>query len=159
LTAAASDQKDVAGVIAPPPIIYIAALLVGIGLNALLPSPDSAGTAVVVVGIALIVAGSLLALTFVSAFRRAGTAVDPYHPSDHLVTSGPYRLSRNPGYLGMALGYAGIVALIPAPWAYLTLVVALIVVDRGVIAREERYLERRFGEAYRRYRARTRRWI
>jgi protein-S-isoprenylcysteine O-methyltransferase Ste14 len=159
VTAAASGERDVAGVIAPPPLIYVAALLLGLGLNALLPSPDSAGTVVVVVGIVLIVAGSALALSFVGAFRRAGTAIDPYRRSDHLVTSGPYRLSRNPGYLGMALVYAGIVALVAAPWAYLTLAIALVVMDRGVIAREERYLERRFGDDYRRYKARTRRWI
>ena len=76
-----------------------------------------------------------------------------------LVTTGPYRITRNPGYLGLALLYAGIAALARAPWAYVTLVPALIVVDRAVIAREERYLQRRFGEDYLRYRARVRRWL
>jgi protein-S-isoprenylcysteine O-methyltransferase Ste14 len=159
MSSAAVSDRDRPGVIAPPPLIYLASLLLGLGLNAVLPSPDSAGTVVVVVGIALIVAGALFAISFVGAFRRAGTAIDPYSPSDHLVTSGPYRLSRNPGYLGMALVYAGIVALIPAPWAYLTLAIALVVIDRGVIGREERYLGRRFGDDYGRYKAQTRRWI
>jgi protein-S-isoprenylcysteine O-methyltransferase Ste14 len=68
-------------------------------------------------------------------------------------------VSRNPGYLGLALTYAGIAALVPAPWAYATLVPALVVVDRMVIAREERYLEGRFGDEYLRYKARVRRWL
>ena len=76
-----------------------------------------------------------------------------------LVTTGPYRLSRNPGYLGMALGYAGIAILFGALWALVPLVPTLVLIDRGVIRREERHLERRFGEQYSRYRAQTRRWI
>jgi protein-S-isoprenylcysteine O-methyltransferase Ste14 len=68
-------------------------------------------------------------------------------------------LSRNPGYLGMALAYAGIAVLSGALWVLVPLVPILIVVDRGVIAREERYLEARFGEEYRRYKGGTRRWL
>jgi protein-S-isoprenylcysteine O-methyltransferase Ste14 len=75
------------------------------------------------------------------------------------VTSGPYRLSRNPGYLGLALVYAGIAILSGALWALATLGPTLIVVDRGVILPEERYLSRRFGEEYSCYRRRTRRWL
>ncbi len=65
----------------------------------------------------------------------------------------------NPGYLGMALVSAGIAVLADAPWALLPLLGAVLVIDRGVIAREERYLERRFGDEYLRYKAGTRRWI
>ena len=76
-----------------------------------------------------------------------------------LVTTGPYRISRNPGYLGLALAYAGIAVLAHAVWVLAMLVPALVVVDRMVIAREERYLERRFGEQYSSYKRRTRRWL
>jgi protein-S-isoprenylcysteine O-methyltransferase Ste14 len=156
---ATEPQRDIAGVLAPPPLIYGAALLVGLGLEALLPSSDIPGEVAWPVGVALLVVGGLLAVSFLDAFRRAGTPVDVRSPTTSLVTTGPYRISRNPGYVGLAFAYVGIATLARAPWAYLTLVPALVVVDRMVIVREERYLERRFGEEYVRYRARTRRWL
>jgi protein-S-isoprenylcysteine O-methyltransferase Ste14 len=84
---------------------------------------------------------------------------DPYTPSQALVTDGPYRLTRNPGYLGMALTYAGIAIACNAPWALVPLPAAIAVIDRGVIAREERYLTRKFGTPYEDYKRRVRRWI
>src|SRR4051812_29237510 len=155
MTAAA--EPEVAGAVAPPPLIYLGALAAGFALEAALPSPELPGAVAVPADVVLVAAGSALADSFLRAFRRVRTPVDLRRPTTSLVTSGPYRLSRNPGYLGMALAYAGVAALAGAPWALVTLVPALAVVDRLVIAREERYLERRFGEEYRRYAARTRR--
>ena len=101
----------------------------------------------------------MLAGSFVRAFRRANTPVDPGRATTAIVTTGPYRLSRNPGYLAMALAYAGIAVLTDTLWAFVTLLPTLILIDRGVIKREERYLELKFGEDYLRYKARTRRWL
>lgn len=132
--------------------------MIGFGLDAVLPSasfPDVLRA----LGWPLLVVGLGFLASFVAAFRRRGTPVDPYKSTTAIVTDGPYRLSRNPGYLGMALVSAGIVLLGNAPWAFPTLAVAVVVIDRGVIAREERYLERRFGDEYLRYKARTRRWL
>jgi protein-S-isoprenylcysteine O-methyltransferase Ste14 len=75
------------------------------------------------------------------------------------VTDGPYRLTRNPGYLGMTLLYAGIAIAADAVWALAPLPVAIAVIDPGVIAREERYLERTFGAPYTEHKRRVRRWI
>lgn len=152
-------RDDTAGVIAPPPLIYIAGLAVGFGLEVLLPSASVPAAVRWPVGAVLALAGVGVAASFFGALSRARTPVDPYRPTTTLVTSGPYRLSRNPGYLALALTYAAIAVLSGALWPLVTLVPTLAVVDRGVIAREERYLERRFGEEYRRYKARTRRWI
>jgi protein-S-isoprenylcysteine O-methyltransferase Ste14 len=154
-----SRERDIAGVLAPPPVIYIVALIAGFLLDALLPSPSIPGEVAYPVGVVLVIGGTLLLASFLGAFRRANTPVDPRTPTTNLVTTGPYRISRNPGYLGFALAYAGIAGLAQAPWAYATLVIALVVVDRMVIAREERYLERRFGQDYARYRSHTRRWL
>jgi protein-S-isoprenylcysteine O-methyltransferase Ste14 len=154
-----SGSQDSAGVPVPPPFIYGGALLAGLGLDAVLPSPSIPGEVAWPVGAALGVAGGALAGAFLTAFRRAGTTVDVRSPSSRLVTTGPYRISRNPGYVSLALIHASIATLARAPWAYATLVVAVAVVDRTVIAREERYLERRFGDDYVRYKERTRRWI
>ena len=70
-----------------------------------------------------------------------------------------HRHHRNPAYLGMALTYLGIAAMSSAVWVLLPLPVVLAVIDRGVIAREERYLERKFGEEYLGYKRRVRRWV
>jgi len=76
-----------------------------------------------------------------------------------MVTEGPFHYSRNPAYLSMTMIYTGIASLANALWALLLLPVALLVMQRGVIEREERYLERKFGEEYLRYKAQVRRWV
>jgi protein-S-isoprenylcysteine O-methyltransferase Ste14 len=156
---AADTSADTPGVIAPPPLIYLVALASGFILEALLPSASVPPAVTWPVGGVLVVAGLRLARSFFRALHRANTSVSPYSPSTALVTTGPYAFSRNPGYLGMTLGYAGIAILSGALWVLLPLVPTLFLIDRGVIRREERHLERRFGEQYIRYWARTRRWI
>lgn len=145
--------------IAPPPLIYLGALGAGLGLNAAISSGSFPRAVALPVGGGLMVAGGTLAAAFVRAFTRAGTPLDPYEPTETIVTDGPYRLTRNPAYLGMALACAGIALVADAAWALLPLPVAVAVIDRGVIAREERYLERKFGAPYNEYRARVRRWL
>jgi protein-S-isoprenylcysteine O-methyltransferase Ste14 len=154
-----APRADTPGVIAPPPLIYLGALGVGFGLDAVIGGASPPPTVSRPVGAALIVAGAGLLGTFVRAFGRARTPVDPYTPSEAIVTDGPCRLTRNPGYLGMTLTYAGIAILSNAPWALVPLPVTIAVIDRGVIAREERYLERKFGARYTDYKRRVRRWI
>ena len=151
-------ERDAPGVIALPPLIYLAGLAVGFGLEALLPSADLPDP-LRWLGVLLILAGVLLQGSFIRMFRRAGTNVDPTKPTTAIVTEGPYRITRNPGYLGFALVYAGIALLASALWPLLTLVAVLVVVDRGVIAREERYLEAKFGAEYTGYKRRVRRWL
>jgi protein-S-isoprenylcysteine O-methyltransferase Ste14 len=150
---------DTAGVVAPPPLIYLAGLIVGFGLEALLPGASLPGVVRWVGGAVLVVAGAALLASFNTAFSRKGTAVEPWKPTTAIVTSGPYRFTRNPAYLGMALLYVGIALLAEAVWVLVPLPVVLVVIDRAVIAREERYLERKFGREYLDYRAGTRRWF
>ena len=154
-----AGSRDLPGVIAPPPLIYLGGLAVGFGLEALFYSPSVQGAVAWPVGAVLMVTGGALARSFFHGFGRAGTPVSPYNTPTKLVTTGAYRLSRNPGYLGMALAYAGIAVMARALWALAPLVVVLVLIDRGVIAREERFLERKFGEDYLRYKRRTRRWL
>jgi protein-S-isoprenylcysteine O-methyltransferase Ste14 len=112
-----------------------------------------------ILGLSLLGGGALLMSWFVWTMRRADTAIDPRKPVSRLVVEGPFRYTRNPSYLSMAMIYAGLVSLANALWAILLLPAALIVIQRGVIEREERYLERKFGEEYLSYKARVRRWI
>ena len=153
-----SDDPERPRVLAPPPVIYLPALAAGIGLHALVAGLDASGRAGRLAGYALMLAGGALAASFARAFLRARTSID-FGRATTLVTTGPYRLSRNPGYLGMALVYAG-VAVVTGGWlAFATLVPALVAIDRCVIRGEEAHLAARFGAEYEAYRRRTRRWL
>jgi protein-S-isoprenylcysteine O-methyltransferase Ste14 len=153
------NDTDSANVIAPPPLIYLSGVGLGFVLEALLPSASVPGWLRWGIGGALLLVGLALARAFFRALVGGGTTVSPYSASTALVTSGPYRFSRNPGYLGMALVFAGISLMSGAVWSLVALVPTLAVIEFGVIRREERYLERAFGEHYRTYRARVRRWL
>jgi protein-S-isoprenylcysteine O-methyltransferase Ste14 len=153
------SEADTAGVVAPPPLIYLAGLIVGFALEALLPGVDLPDLVEWGLGGLFVVAGLGLLISFNASFSRRGTAVEPWKPTTAIVTTGPYRFTRNPAYLGMALTYVGIALLSSAVWVLVPLPFVLAVIDRGVIAREERYLVAKFGEEYLGYKRTVRRWI
>ena len=144
--------------VAPPPVIYLLFLGLGFGLEALMPDNDLPAW-LQWLGAELIVAGLALGISFERALARARTPANPYKPSTSLATTGPYRFTRNPAYLSMTIVYVGIALAADAPWTLVMLVPATLVIQLGVIAREERYLERLFGDQYLTYKQRTRRWI
>ena len=153
------EAANIPEVIAPPPLIYAGALAIGLLAKALFPSAFLPRAVARALGWPLTGGGLLLGLLGYRALRGAKTNVSPYEPTTALVTEGPYRFTRNPLYVGFTLVYGGISALANAPWAALLLPFVLVFMRRGVIDREERYLERKFGEEYLRYKARVRRWI
>ncbi|MFS8531163.1 methyltransferase family protein [Sphaerobacter thermophilus] len=153
---------EVAGVIAPPPLIYAAGLILGLLLGRMRPAallPPRARGPRRAAGTALIAAGSGLGGWAVWTMARAGTGPNPRHPATALVVDGPFRYSRNPIYLSLTAIYLGITLLRNTLWPLLLLPAVLAVIRRGVIEREERYLLSRFGESYRAYQARVRRWV
>ena len=138
----------------------IRALALGLILQALQPLPFSFHALPLrITGGFLLLVGLALSAAVMRHFRRAGTPVSPWRASRHLVVSGPHPFSRNPDYLGQALVVWGLALLLDSAWILLTALPALILVRYGVIAREEQYLDSRFGEEYRRYRSRVRRWL
>ena len=166
-------SPDRPGVIAPPPLIFLAFLLAGGGLTELaaLPAVADAGFGWLAAGfgldmpvrrglaLALIIGGLILDGAAAGHFRRLGTPPEPWKPTTVLATNGLYGLSRNPIYVGFAITYVGLALAIDS-WLVLALLVpCLIVVDRFVIRREERYLSLKFGADYDDYRARVRRWL
>jgi protein-S-isoprenylcysteine O-methyltransferase Ste14 len=153
------EDTDTAGVIAPPPLIYAVPLVVGLVLNAVRPVAVAPRALARVGGLALIGAAVAVGVAAFAALRTAGTPPDPRKPTTTIVVAGPYRVSRNPIYLAFTLLYAGVAVFANALWAAVLLPGVLLVMQRGVIEREERYLERRFGDEYRRYKARVRRWV
>jgi protein-S-isoprenylcysteine O-methyltransferase Ste14 len=153
------DERDNAGVVAPPPLIYLGALALGLLLDKKLPIPFLPRSISRALGWPLLVGGVSLMSWFFFTMRRADTPIDPREPVSNLATDGPFRYTRNPAYLSMAMIYAGISSLANAFSSILLLPAVLLVIQRGVIEREERYLERKFGEEYLRYKDRVRRWI
>lgn len=152
-------DRDTAGILAPPPLIYALPLGLGLLLHALYPVGFLPWTALRHLGWPLIGIGIAFVLGAVWAMVRAHTTPDPHHPTTAVVVEGPFRHSRNPIYLGFTAIYLGVTFLVNSLWALLLLPAAVAVMRWGVIAREEQYLERKFGETYLRYKAAVRRWI
>ena len=153
------NGKDRAGVIAPPPLIYLGFIVIGLALEYLWPAPLLGQDVQYTVGAALIAVAFLIAVPAFLQFRRAKTNVDPYKPVTAIISKGPFRWTRNPLYLAMAVLQLGIAAALDGLWIALMVVPALIVIHYGVIAREERYLEAKFGDEYLSYKAAVRRWV
>ncbi len=155
----ARENADNPGVVAPPPLIFAGALGAGLLLNRLRPTAFLPHALSRLLGWPVIAGGFLFGLSGFREMRRAGTNVDPREPTTAIVTGGPYRFTRNPLYVGMTLMYCGFAARANALPAALFLPFALHLMNHGVIEREERYLERKFGDEYLRYKGRVRRWI
>jgi protein-S-isoprenylcysteine O-methyltransferase Ste14 len=147
------------GLAVHPPVVYLLALLVGIGLNFLWPIRLLPGWWGVAAGILVIALGATIMPPVVSRFRRAGTAFDPHKPASALITDGPYRFSRNPAYVALTLWYLGIGLILNNAWALLLTIVPVLIMDRWAIPREERHLEAKFGQEYIQYKARVHRWL
>ena len=146
------------GVVAPPPLLYAVPLGVGLLLQRWYPLRMLAPSVATAVGMACVALGCV-GLPAVLAFRRANTSPKPWVPSTALVTTGPFRFTRNPMYLGFTFLYLGVSFWMNAAWPMLFLPIVLTVMHYGVIVREESYMTRTFGEEYSRYRARVRRWL
>lgn len=145
------------GVRIPPPVMVGAAILGAWLLRRAAPLP--LGAALPVPGIIVLLAALALIGWALLVMVRAGTDPRPDKPDAALVEAGPFRISRNPIYLGFVLAAAGIALRWGDPWGWLAVLASLTVLDRLVIAREEAYLAARFGAAYDAYRARVRRWL
>lgn len=154
-------EHDGAAVRLPPPLVYAAALGLGVLLHGALvawPLPLGAG---VRAGAGLAVAGLGVALVLAAfgLFRRTGQDPKPWKPTPEILATGVYRFTRNPMYVGMTLLLAGIGIGLANAWLVLLAPVALAVVYATAVRHEEAYLERKFGETYRAYKASVRRWL
>jgi protein-S-isoprenylcysteine O-methyltransferase Ste14 len=153
------DQADNPGVIAPPPLIYAGALAAGLLANRRYRIPFLPCRVARTVGPALVVSGLAIGLLGSREMRRAETNLDPRKPATTVVTEGPFRFTRNPLYLSMLLMYLGVSAFANGLAPILLLPAVQRLMRSGVIEREERYLERKFGDEYVQYKVGTPRWI
>jgi len=156
-----SDAKLVhSGVHYPPPLIYAAGLALGWMVDHLRPLPIPAPLWLrALLALVFVLAWLGMLTAAISVFRRERTTILPWKTPTALATTGIYARTRNPMYLSLAVLYLGVALLLGSWWSVLILPLVLVVVDRLVIAREERYLAQCFPEAYGEYRRRVRRWL
>ena len=156
-----ANEKDTAGVVAPPPIIYLGGVIAGLILNYFFPAqivflPQ---TVKIAVGIIFIIIAAVLVVAAFRAFAAAKTNVEPWKPTTAIVSGSVYGFSRNPIYLAMTLLYAGAALLLDSFWVLLFAIPVLFLINFGVIAREEKYLTAKFGAEYLDYKKCVRRWL
>jgi protein-S-isoprenylcysteine O-methyltransferase Ste14 len=143
----------------PPPVFYGVGFAAGLVIARWIPLAFARPRPVLAVGGLLIAAGVALALAGVVTVLRNKTTIVPHRPVSTLVTAGPYRLSRNPMYAGLALAYAGSAIAAGSAGPLLTLPLVLLALTRLAIRPEERYLTRRYPDEYVSYRRHVRRWL
>ena len=157
-----TDTHDIAGVIAPPPLIALAAGLLGLALDWLMPAyvltvlltwPER-----VVIAAILFAAGTALAFPALRGFHAVGTHVEPWKPASALVTDGIFAWLRNPMYVGLTLFLVALSLALASDWILVMTIGFVSIIHFGVVLREERYLEAKFGDAYRQYKARVPRY-
>jgi protein-S-isoprenylcysteine O-methyltransferase Ste14 len=148
-----------AGVWVPPPLIYIAGYVAGLGLERLAPLPIGFDPVRKTIAVVLMLACAFLWTDGFVEFRRHHATLSTVHPVKALVTSGVFRFSRNPLYLGSTLLYAGLALNRDTWWPLIVLVPIMIVIDVAVVRREEAYLASAFGEQYVAYKQQVRRWL
>jgi protein-S-isoprenylcysteine O-methyltransferase Ste14 len=152
---AMTETSETAGVVAPPPLVALAAVILGAVLDWLLPayvlSIMLSREVRITFGSLLVAAGIVLAGVARTSFVRANTKVNPYKPSSALVTTGIFAYVRNPMYVGLALMVGGIGLARASDWTLVLLFAGALLIHFGVVRREERYLEAKFGETYRDY--------
>jgi protein-S-isoprenylcysteine O-methyltransferase Ste14 len=150
-----TEARDTAGVIAPPPLMALAVVVLGLLLDWLLPAYLLflllSLTERIFIGAILIAAGTAIAIPAIRGFRSAGTHVEPWKPSLTLVTDGIFGWLRNPMYVGATLLLVGLAIMLASDWMLVLTVVFAVVLHFGVVKREERYLAAKFGEPYRQY--------
>ncbi|HEY7612201.1 MAG TPA: isoprenylcysteine carboxylmethyltransferase family protein [Gemmatimonadales bacterium] len=159
MSSAAEQPSDTPQVLVFPPLLFGGTLVLALVLHWLRPQPVLPPLAARLLGLLILVASGLLARSAETAMKRAGTNIPPNQPTLAIVTDGPFRFTRNPLYLATAGLYVGIALLVNALCPLLLLLPMLVILDWGVVRREERYLEAKFGDSYRDYRARVRRWV
>lgn len=150
---------DSPSVIVRPPLLYGVALIVVFMLRWFWPLPIVDHAVVVRLGLVLVVFGVGTAIWGRRAMQAAGTNVDPYRPTTAIVTSGPFCFSRNPLYVALTLMFFGLSLALDTWWGIVVLVPLVIVMHCGVVLREERYLNQKFGAGYQKYRAQVRRYF
>jgi len=154
-----NNHKDHADVKIHPPVLTALHILTAFVLNWLLPIPSLFTKALPLIGGLFVLLGVALAFGAVRELARARTTIDPHGSVSAIVTSGPYRFSRNPIYVGFVCTLIGFPLAWGTVWGIFLVSVFMWLMVRLVIQHEEAYLEKKFGDQYTGYKSRVRRWL
>lgn len=154
-----ATSTDNPGVAARPPLLYGGAFVLVLVFHWFWPMPIFGHAVALWPGFVLVVLGVGIAAWGRRTMQAAGTNVNPALPTIAIVASGPFRFSRNPLYLALTLLYLSLTLAFNTWWGIVVLIPLLIIMHRGVVLREERYLDQKFGETYRKYRSKVRRYL
>jgi len=152
-------QRDSSNVIAPPPLIYLGGLLLGILLHYVKPLEIFRNSYLIPLGWILIFISVIIFVMATKSFVKAHTEINPHKPTTSIIMNGVYSFSRNPIYLSMTILYLGVATLFNELWLLIILIPVLFIIRYGVIKREESYLTKKFGKKYTDYKASVRRWL
>jgi len=150
---------DNPGVVVRPPLLYGATFIAVLVVRWFWPMPILRHALTPWLGLVPLLLGLVIVIPGRRALQAAGTNVNPSRPTTAIVTSGPFRFSRNPLYVGLTLLYCGLTLAFNTWWGFILLIPILIIMHRGVVLREERYLGEKFGDAYRQYCSRVARYL
>jgi protein-S-isoprenylcysteine O-methyltransferase Ste14 len=142
-----------------PPLVYLAGIVIGFLASIGLPTKVVSNSVAWTVGGILICCGVVLTGSALLKFKDVGTTVRPDRAASTLVIGGPYNMTRNPMYLGLAFVYLGVAVAGQSVWALILLPVVLAIIQRRAIEPEEAFLEQRFGANYINHAAKVRRWL
>jgi protein-S-isoprenylcysteine O-methyltransferase Ste14 len=156
---ALATAPDRPGVAVLPPVLYGGAFVVVLVLHWIWPLKIVRQPIAFWLGLVLLVPSLALAAWGRQTMHGAGTNISPLRPTISLVTSGPYRFTRNPLFVAITLLYLGLTMLLNSWWGMVLLAPVLLILHWGVVRREERYLELKFGDEYAEYRSRVRRYV
>lgn len=152
-------DQDSAKVTFPPPIMLLLSILIGIGLQYFFVIRLWDNPTIRFIGYAMIALGFFTVVYCGFMFKKAHTNIQPWKATNAIVHRGPYRISRNPIYLSFIIFGLGIAIATNNGWIFISQLILAIIIDRNVIAKEEKYLEQKFNDTYRTYKSTTRRWL
>ncbi len=155
------DYKDNANIIAPPPLILIVLLALGLSIHWMFPVSivNFPLPVRLSIGISPIIVSAIISVLSIQIMFKKKTTINPYKQTTSIIDMGPFSFTRNPLYVSIILFYIGFAVLVNSLWILVFLPVLFIILDRGVVIREEKYLERKFGDEYLQYKSRVRRWL
>jgi len=154
-----NENNDNAGVKLPPPIVYLGLGLIGVGMEYVIPLSIGIDSPVNYLGVGVIIV-SIVSLMFVFKFyKRYETEIEPWKTTSKIITTGPYKYSRNPVYIFLCGVPIGLGIAFNTYWALFAFIPALIIVYFTAVKKEEKYLETKFGQEYLDYKAKVRRWL
>jgi protein-S-isoprenylcysteine O-methyltransferase Ste14 len=154
-----NSKDDHAHVVVNPFVIYVGLGLCAVLLQKIIPLPVLSHPSIPMIGVFIMIISFISGLPAVLNMIAAKTTANPHRPTTRLVLSGPYRVSRNPMYIGLTILYAGLMIYLRSVWGIILLPVVIWLITIWVVVPEEKYLERKFGAEYLSYKSTVRRWI